>query len=310
MNRTRILTALTFLGWICARAQEPIERSLLLKENVEPMHFTGCVTADLFSPSLTLRELESKGNLIRATSLDSVDMVDHSGHKSPWLAGALSLVVPGAGELYSESYLKGGIFFAVEAVAWVVAYTYDKKGDRQTDLFQTFADDHWSVVQYAIWMNANRSANIAIDPNTSLPSWERVIWDTLNHYEQIAASVPLSGFTHVLPMHGLQQYYELIGKYPQYSPGWFDYAYQTDTTLTPSKMFLDYSSMRGKANDYYNMASAAFSVIIANHVISALDAFFTASRFNKSVHAEASLRVRQTPFGPVAERVGTLKIIF
>ncbi len=306
----RILTALTFLGWISARSQNPIERSLLLKENVVPLHFTRCVTADLFSPSLTLRELEAKGNLIRATSLDSVELVDHAGHKSPWLAAALSLVVPGTGELYSESYLKGGIFFAVEAVAWVVAYTYDKKGDRQTDLFQTFADDHWSVVRYAIWMNANRSANIAVDPNMNLPSWERVIWDTLNHYEQVAGSVPLSGFTHLLPVHGLQQYYELIGKYPQYSPGWSDYAYQTDTTLTPSKMFLDYSSMRGKANDYYNMASAAFSVIIANHVISALDAFFTASRFNKSVHAEASLRVRQTPFGLVAERVGTLKIMF
>ena len=76
------------------------------------------------------------------------DAPDASGasRKSPWLAGGLSLVLPGAGEFYAESYLKSAVFLAAEAALWVLAYSYDRKADRQTDFFQNYANAHWSVV--------------------------------------------------------------------------------------------------------------------------------------------------------------------
>jgi len=43
--------------------------------------------------------------------------------KSPWLAAGMSVLVPGAGEFYTESYWKSAAFFAVEVAAWVIAYT-------------------------------------------------------------------------------------------------------------------------------------------------------------------------------------------
>ena len=46
--------------------------------------------------------------------------------KSPLLAGVLSFVVPGAGEFYSESYIKSAIFIALEATAITVGLVYDK----------------------------------------------------------------------------------------------------------------------------------------------------------------------------------------
>ena len=60
--------------------------------------------------------------------------------KSPLLAGALSFVVPGAGEFYSESYIKSAFFVAIEATAITIGLIYDKKGNDQTIFFQDYAD--------------------------------------------------------------------------------------------------------------------------------------------------------------------------
>ncbi len=59
--------------------------------------------------------------------------------KSPFLAAVFSLVVPGSGELYAKSYLKAGIFLAVEATLITVGIIYNKKGDNQTNNFQNYA---------------------------------------------------------------------------------------------------------------------------------------------------------------------------
>src|SRR5437867_6040768 len=70
-------------------------------------------------------------------------------HKSPYIAAGLSLVVPGTGQFYTERYWEAATFLGADVVAWVLAYHYDKRGDKQTDFFQNFADAHWSVVDYA-----------------------------------------------------------------------------------------------------------------------------------------------------------------
>ncbi|HRP94319.1 MAG TPA: hypothetical protein PLH53_15605, partial [Ignavibacteriaceae bacterium] len=149
--------------------------------------------------------------------------------KSPFLAGVLSLLVPGAGEIYSEEYLKAGIFLAIEAAVITTGLIYDKKGDDKTIEFQNYADDYtsdpntghfWSVVKYAEWLINIKGAdpNIRTDNwevnDTRLPPWQRVNWDLLNASEN---------GSHKLPLYGDQQYYELIGKYHQFSPGWNDF---------------------------------------------------------------------------------------
>ena len=53
--------------------------------------------------------------------------------KSPILAGVLSFLIPGAGEVYTEEYLKAGIFLAIEAAVITTAVVYDGKGD--VDIF-------------------------------------------------------------------------------------------------------------------------------------------------------------------------------
>ncbi|OLD76256.1 MAG: hypothetical protein AUI33_05000 [Ignavibacteria bacterium 13_1_40CM_2_61_4] len=132
----------------------------------------------------------------------------------------------------------------------------------------------------------------------------------LNRMERDISSVlsPPTGFTHQMPYYGEQQYYELIGKYDQFSRGWDDADLralaQGDLPIkSNSNLFYQYAAMRAKANNYYDVASTWVSVVVVNHIVSALDAFWSATRFNKSLHADVKMRVQPTPFGivPVTE---------
>ena len=219
--------------------------------------------------------------------------ISMEGKKSPFLAGALSLVVPGAGEFYSGSYIKSAAFIAVEAAAITIGLIYNKKGDDQTNVFQDYANKNWSVVRYAKWTIANASTiNGNVNPSryNVFDNSGNVNWHELNRLESDLGSY----YSHRLAYFGEQQYYEMIGKYPQFNPGWEEFGddpnkpYTYGDPLVPQ--FHEYSVMRGKANDFYNVASKAVIVIVANHFISAIDAAWTASRHNKKLEISAQLQ--------------------
>jgi len=228
------------------------------------------------------------------------------GRKTPVLSGILSAVIPGAGQIYNEDYWIAGIFLIAEAALITVGLTYDKKGDDQTVSFENYADDYanqdhnWSVVRYAQWLIDYEGADPSIRTDnwdvddTRLPPWQRVNWSELNAAE--------TG-SHNLPPHGEQQYYELIGKYHQYSSGWNDFTGGANKELV-SPNLLYYSGERGKANDYYSTAKTAVIGIYINHLLSALEAVWGATRFNKDI--ALNVRVKTVNFANSFELVPTL----
>ena len=219
-----------------------------------------------------------------------------TSHKSPWLASGLSLFVPGTGELYAGSYWKAALFFAVEVAALAVAYSYDRRGDQQTDRYQDFANGHWSVVKYAKYaetlVGATPQFNWRVPGTEGMDEfdrpWTQVNWSELNRMERHIAGY----YSHTLPPYGEQQYFELIGKYPQYNQGWNDAppSFNYGDPLTPNFQF--YSGERGKANEYYSSASGWVTAVIINHVLSAIDAAWSAHLHNR---AQASVGVRVIP---------------
>jgi len=236
---------------------------------------------------------------------------DLPGKKSPVLSGVLSAILPGAGQVYNEDWWIAGVFVAVEAALIVTAVTYDNKGDDQTAYFESYADDYtnpehnWSVVRYAEWLVEYEYNNdpellnrIVISNDESLPPWERVNWAELNTAE--------TG-SHNLPPHGEQQYYELIGKYHQYSGGWNDYTGGANNSqISPNYIY--YSGQRGLANDYYNNASTAIMGVYINHVLSAAEAVWGATRFNNNL--AVNFRVEPFNFASGTELGPTLKVKF
>jgi hypothetical protein len=232
---------------------------------------------------------------------------DLPGKKSAVLSGVLSALLPGAGQVYNEDYWIAGVFVVLEAALITTAVVYDNKGDDQTEYFENYADDYtnpehnWSVVRYAEWLAEYQDADlskIVISNDESLPPWERVNWAELNLAEK--------GSHHLYP-HGEQQYYEMIGKYHQYSAGWNDYTGGENNALI-SPNYAYYSGERGQANDYYNTASTAVIGVYINHLLSAAEAVWGATRFNNNL--AVNFRVETYNLAGGSELIPTLKVKF
>jgi len=284
----------------------------------------------IFVIGCQLSVVSGQSNLSGSLSLDSKISFDRSDKiskdetknvndkkKSPLLAGVLSFVIPGAGEFYSESYIKSAVFVAIEAAAITIGLIYDKKGNDQTIYFQNYADgaQGWSVLRYAQWTLIHIKD---LNPNLNRSDYEnkviqngQVNWEQLNILENDVAGrdgrdgqVPGSYYSHRLPKYGEQQYYELIGKYPQFNVGWSDFGngdlntpYAYGDPLT--ERFRYYSGERGKANDFYNVASKAVVVVFVNHFFSAIDAAWSAHGYNSRLEMHASLEKYNTGFNTV-----------
>ena len=288
---------------------------------ITPFVFVKAQTKDYNKISLSGNLfLDSKYAVIDYNTLNNLPEIQNPEKKSQYLAGLMSLILPGAGEAYSENYLKAAIFFVVEAAAITTALIYNHKGDFQTSFFQQYADQHWSVVRYAQWTIKNiANINSGVDKTqydvggsnqvlvygngTSNPP-TGVNWSNLNALESDLGS----GYSHMLPHQGEQQYYELIGKYPQYSHGW-DQSNQDDTDFhNLPDQFLWYSHQRGLANEYYKTGSFGIGLLYVNHVLSCLDAIWSMDRYNASL--AMNVRLNGVQMADHVELIPTLNLSF
>jgi hypothetical protein len=231
------------------------------------------------------KNYSSSDNKVRNLKLDITQKTKKK--KSIALGTIMSAIIPGAGEFYGESYLKAGIFFGVELLAWGTFTYFTIKGDDKTEEFQNFADQHWSVRRYAQWLVDEWEASI----NPQEPNIE-VLWAQVNAAEQT------EGFSHTLPAFGTQQYYELIGKYQPYVAGWEDAYVNGAWQITQenyhdfqTNMFKSYAIDRQDANDQYDIAKIGPITAILNHILSAADAAWTISTYNKKIEVETGFRM-------------------
>ena len=189
-----------------------------------------------------------------------------------------SALVPGSGEAYAGSYLKGAAFLVIEAAALVGNIHYNNKGNDLEAAFRTYADGNWVENDYWNWMS-------------QVSGIERSDLDGLRAYER-------QTFSHFLPEKKNQQYYENIGKYNQFVAGWVDVTYQTYSLdlyksgkKPDSPLREDYTVQRKDANDNFQRATNLATVIIFNHIISMFDAGWTTKKFNQK-HFQSQLRIQ------------------
>ncbi|MFQ5571248.1 MAG: hypothetical protein ACE5G0_16345 [Rhodothermales bacterium] len=254
------------------------------------------------------------------------------------LAFGLSAVVPGLGQAYNGQWTKAAVGAAVE-VALIVGYTtWRHRGIDGRDAYQNYAHNYWSPIRYADWLNEYTDyletrfgtpiAASAIHVTDQLrgidfsnPSaWtmeeQLAVRTLINQIRAIEGAVyhPETGasFSHKLPFFGEQQYYELVGKYFQFAPGWSDYEFRVDengkatwvdengdfiASVDPemtasdgskpnvSPRFFEYARDHGRANDYLRRASRVSIFFIANHLIAAVDAAIFAKVHNDRIKA-------------------------
>lgn len=195
--------------------------------------------------------------------------------KSVAKAFAYSLLLPGAGQFYNGSKVKGFAFLGVEVLGWAAYLMYHSSGTDKKGEYEAFARAHW---------------------------YEQPYWDSLKIYRNVDKWKDGEEFAHHLPFRINEngdtvgdlnhEYYENIGKYDQFVWGWDDLQqFEPINTTNPEVSFqskgrLDYEGMREDANAQYDHARAAAIVVIANHVVSAVEAALAAKRYNnKAQHA-------------------------
>lgn len=210
---------------------------------------------------------------------------------SPGKAFALSLILPGAGQLYTGNKVKAAVSFALEAALWFGRIHYRSQGDTRTEEYEAFANAHWSDVPY-------------FDSLLSVYSIERwkdgdTIWAHHLPFEVNGTD------TTVAKNH---EYYENIGKYDQFVWGWDDLQQISDTVTIKEQNYRSptnrpaYLLMREDANRSFDRGRKATILILANHLLSAFDAALSAQRRNRSAQHTKKLdvsvkmvQIRETP---------------
>lgn len=247
-------------------------------------------------------DLSTIGNAVVRPLESPHELIAPEG-KSVWLAGGLSLLVPGAGQVYADApWWRTAIYGAAEVAGWAMYGIYQAKGTSATTEFEQFADQHWDVTRYVNWIATNYQewsdqqvdktaatealASIYRSSDPNLPPWERVDFQQLRKLE----SAVKDDFTHTLPNHGEQQYYEQVGKYVQYRAGWDDHLPDDDTLIyNPSRVTQrnhSYTRMRLDANDLLGYAQTGITIVAINHLISMVDAALTAHAHNVKITSE------------------------
>lgn len=215
-----------------------------------------------------------------------------SSKKQIITAALFSAAIPGAGQIYNSDYWKAALFLVAEGALIYTNIAYNKKGDDKTDYFEAFARKHWSPEQYARYTIRNKaSINSELANDTKytaeyLMPGGKLNWERMNEFEMKLGS----WYSHQLPEKGSQQYYELIGKYQQFISGWDDvdtmnYKFEDRKTRTSEY----YMTERGKANDYYNIATKAVLGIMVNHLLSAIEAAYSRHLMNEKIKIDMSV---------------------
>lgn len=281
-----------------------------------------------FSDSLFVTSSMLRAQLVYAPHTNEQVFLRRNDEKmrSVPLALGLSAVVPGLGQAYNKQWVKAIVGLGLEAAIITSSIVWDNKGRDLEDAFQQYAHAFWDPGRYATWLNdyseflqENFATPIDAAP-IEIPTgidfqqpgtWSEADWRTMNQFfgqiRAIEGDVihPETGaaFSHKLPDFSEQQYYELIGKYFQFAPGWSDYGGGSETPwlnedgtysayIDPeltgangskpnvSDRFLKYADDHAEANDYLRRASRVSALLLANHFLAAIDAAISAKLHN------------------------------
>lgn len=195
------------------------------------------------------------------------------GTRSVAKAVLFSAAIPGAGQIYNGSILKSILFLALEAGALTGHFINQNRGNELEDEFEDFADLYWSEQEY--WESLAQESGLNVNDLDALREYER------------------QNFSHFLPQQKNQQYYENIGKYDQFNAGWDD---SENIRARDSVHREQYTLMRKDANDHFKRATNFAAAALFNHVLSALEAGWSAKRHNKQI-MKASLEMQGRLYG-------------
>lgn len=190
---------------------------------------------------------------------------------SPGKVALASLIVPGAGQIWTGRKWGWGLV-AGDALLIGSALWAGAEGRRRQDAYEAFADSHWNRKRYL---------------------------DYLTFY-QGRTGTPWPHDHHTLPPPGVfnHDYYEMIGKYDQFAPGWDDWAALSGSLVAGTSLRrARYVDMRWRANRYLKWSLTAGGLVFLNHVFASVEALIWGIRHRERA---ATLELRFAGDGSAA----------
>jgi hypothetical protein len=171
--------------------------------------------------------------------------IGSAGFKKPWKAFLMSFVIPGAGEHYVGSQIKSRVFLLSEIGFWSALVSFRHLGKWREDDFK---------------MQAVRAAGADVNGKDDR-------------------------YFDVLGFYGSREDYNKVGRvYDPERPYYSDtkaYFWRWESDAARQK----YRSLKNDSRSYYRDANFALGLIVANHLLSAMDAYWSAKRFNRGKEA-------------------------
>jgi hypothetical protein len=167
-------------------------------------------------------------------------------------AALASLVLPGAGQIWSGRKWGWGLV-AVEGVLVGSAIWARSEGRERQEAYEDYAELHWDRQRYL---------------------------DYLTGY-LAATGTPWPHDHHTLPPTGVRNhdYYEMIGKYDQFAPGWDDWGPDAPSLVDGSSLHRSrYVDARWRANRYLKWTLTAGGLVFLNHALASVEALIWGRR--------------------------------
>jgi hypothetical protein len=273
---------------------------------------TPAVVSDL-APSKAAAAPEK---IIQPATVEAVHSINFAknlkDYRSPKLAMLMSLLVPGLGQAYVKSYVKTGIFVALEATAIGFSIAYNQKGRKQLDEAHSFADQNYSndnlkdyykgvfgiiSTQYAS-SNGDSVAGEKLSfiySDTSFLKGSKYRWQ--NYYTDMQSEPYVQGWKDCQPT--IDQISNNTVDQNQYrlddSTNYMVYAVKNGKVDSTTLLYgysagqIRYNAMVSQSNSYYKTAQGILFTLVINHLISAVDALISAKAYNDALLGRESL---------------------
>lgn len=177
-----------------------------------------------------------------------------SGRGRYALSMGLSALVPGTGEIVSGHFWNGIPLLAADVATWIGYFHYEDEGDQWKGSYEQFADQHWTEAK---WQDDLR---------------QTAYYDTLSPYN-CNCSPP-----YIPREEDQREYYENLGKYEHFFPGWDDWQSPSYDPENPANHRRQYVDMRIESNDNYDNADTLLGVAAATRILSVIQSFWLVRR--------------------------------
>ena len=170
---------------------------------------------------------------------------------SPFVAGLLSALVPGAGQL-AMGQDRGWVYLGLETAGWFSHWALQEAGDQSKTDYGEFADAHWAWARY----DTTSSCGEGLGP-VDFEEERRALEEA--------------------ERRSREEFYDDIGRLDVYACGWDDLGSRDR-----------FRGMQGHADALFHSARTVFSLVFLNHVVSALDAAKSAANRRKAREPDLS----------------------